>query len=802
MSAKPKQRNQRLRKAREEHGWTQKDVAYQIDLPDIRTFRRWEQGETVPSLRYRSKLCELFAMSAEELGLVSASDLSLEEDRSLQEDMALSKETDTFISRSQRNRYALSKKRPSASFNWSRQQFLQKMRAFWVNDVLEKTLRDTPRITLELREEARAVTNAWVDIIEQAGELVQSFPDDTSIVQVYDEAGGELLLLGEPGAGKTILLLEVARELLQRAMMNENHLIPVVFNLSSWSLRWSTLEEWFVEELHAKYQVPPRIGRAWIEHDSILPLLDGLDEVNSSLRKSCAQAITSYREVHGLVPMVVCSRRQEYFALETHLLLQKAVSIQPLTRQKIDAYLSNGTEQMALLRDALDSDPELMGLVMTPLILNILISSFHERAVAPVDAPVSSEVLLQRIFATYSESMLKHRAAEQKYPLASCLHWLSFIALQMKQRYQTEFYPAGLQLDWLTSRRLRQLCHGLVAGFWAGLITGPLVGFIAFPLEGSIGDALIIAPILALLVGLITGIIGAMLEPAWSTPLKKASVGFIAAALVDGGVTWLGGILHWSLNLLVGAVVGVVIVAAFLLLNRQETAIRLLETPTWSWGRRWGKFSSSLLRATVLLIGTTLIGGLFAIIVTDVGLKISLIVLFCFVSFLINALLSSSSGKVLDEDHFARPDQGIRRSAFYAFRLGLMAVFLNWVVLVIIGVFVLRFFPDLEISFQSMFFDALAFACAAGIIVDMDRGGDACLKHFLLRLMLWLRGDAPWHYVRFLDYVAERSLLRKIGGGYMVAHRLLLDYFASLAENTTRLSSSASVPENPEGLTD
>lgn len=44
--------------------------------------------------------------------------------------------------------------------------------------------------------------------------------------------------------------------------------------------------------------------------------------------------------------------------------------------------------------------------------------------------------------------------------------------------------------------------------------------------------------------------------------------------------------------------------------------------------------------------------------------------------------------------------------------------------------------------------------------------------------MLRYNGDAPWHYVDFLDYAAERLFLRKVGGGYSFIHRLLQDDFA------------------------
>jgi hypothetical protein len=46
--------------------------------------------------------------------------------------------------------------------------------------------------------------------------------------------------------------------------------------------------------------------------------------------------------------------------------------------------------------------------------------------------------------------------------------------------------------------------------------------------------------------------------------------------------------------------------------------------------------------------------------------------------------------------------------------------------------------------------------------------------------MLWRNGSAPLNYVRFLDDAADHIFLRKVGGGYIFVHRLLLEYFASL----------------------
>jgi hypothetical protein len=59
------------------------------------------------------------------------------------------------------------------------------------------------------------------------------------------------------------------------------------------------------------------------------------------------------------------------------------------------------------------------------------------------------------------------------------------------------------------------------------------------------------------------------------------------------------------------------------------------------------------------------------------------------------------------------------------------------------------------------------------------------IESVTLRLFLWHAGCIPWSYRHFLDYAAERILLRKVGDGYIFIHRLLQDYFASLEPEPT-----------------
>jgi hypothetical protein len=61
-------------------------------------------------------------------------------------------------------------------------------------------------------------------------------------------------------------------------------------------------------------------------------------------------------------------------------------------------------------------------------------------------------------------------------------------------------------------------------------------------------------------------------------------------------------------------------------------------------------------------------------------------------------------------------------------------------------------------------------------------GGQAVVEHFVLRLMLWLEGYTPFNFVGFLDSAARLILLRKVGGGYVFVHRLLLEHLAAKSE--------------------
>ena len=62
--------NELLRRARLLRGWSQQRVADHINAPNRQLVYRWEAGKRSPGPFYRERLCQVFKMTAEELGLI------------------------------------------------------------------------------------------------------------------------------------------------------------------------------------------------------------------------------------------------------------------------------------------------------------------------------------------------------------------------------------------------------------------------------------------------------------------------------------------------------------------------------------------------------------------------------------------------------------------------------------------------------------------------------------------------------------------------------------------------------------
>ncbi len=150
------------------------------------------------------------------------------------------------------------------------------------------------------------------------------------------------------------------------------------------------------------------------------------------------------------------------------------------------------------------------------------------------------------------------------------------------------------------------------------------------------------------------------------------------------------------------------------------------------------------------------------------------------VGLLFGLLFGLAGGLTFGEiDNRAVPNEGIHRSArnalFVALAFGLVAGLVIWHVLELASGLVGALLNPAGVMIIGMVGGAFA-----GLFAGLRAGGAACFKHFVLRWGLIRVGVTPWNYVRFLEYTAERILLRKVGGGYVFLHRMLLEHFAAL----------------------
>ena len=251
--------------------------------------------------------------------------------------------------------------------------------------------------------------------------------------------------------------------------------MPIVFSLSSWAIKQQPLAEWLVEELNTRYQVPHHLSEEWVKTDQVIPLLDGLDEVASSRRAACINAINAFRKAN-FVPIVVCSRTEEYSAQHARLELLAAVIIQPLQEEQIDDALR--TEKLAPLRAEIQMNDQLSTLVDTPLMLKTLMLASYDKPVEALITKGSAEEQQRKIFETYVEQMYKRRAGEAGYPEQETKYWLQRLAQLMKRHNLVEFSPEQLQVDWLAKGvqlKLYHIFYYLLFGIGGAVIIGPLL---------------------------------------------------------------------------------------------------------------------------------------------------------------------------------------------------------------------------------------------------------------------------------------------------------------------------------------
>ncbi|MBD3011348.1 NACHT domain-containing protein [Streptomyces sp. 5-10] len=626
---------------------------------------------------------------------------------------------------------------------------------------------------------------------------------DGEIVEVLTTRvpGRRLLILGEPGAGKTMLLVRLLLGLLQSREPGSP--VPVIFPLASWDPDHSELDAWLAERLATDYpglaarapapaaggrgQVTSR-ARALLDQRLIIPLLDGLDELPARTRAVALDAVN--RALPPGIPLVLTSRTAEYQAavdppsgagVPVRLTGAAGIELQAVDPEEAAAYLrrdagGEGTpsaERWQPVLSLLPTDTPVGEALYTPLTLFLARTIYNPRpGERPAALPDPAELCDTTRFPT--AAAIRAQLFDGFIPAAyrplpgHRVRWSSRQAqktLTFLARHLEEDLHGGADLAWWQLRlavpeTTRRLLSGAALGASMFLLTLlgcglAVLGLLARDGLGTLWALFCSAPGLPFFVG---GWDGSLLgSPLWMLVM-------LAAYLPAG----------WLLS------------HVFRLRKRNIPAVG----GHWSWNR------SSLLLGlgTALLVGTVL--DFLLDRVASVGWGV--------VAGLVCWLVTAWSAAPADLSSVTGPQELLRqdRRIFWGFvrtgaLLGLLAGLLLGITLGYLN-------GDLrDIDPISALTGSTVFGCGIGFWSGLVLGLAAALHRTswgdftLSRLYLTARhrGALPRHLMSFLtDAHQVRGVLRQVGPIHQFRH---IDLQRRLASHTEPFPAPASPPTTP-----
>ncbi|MBQ0850242.1 NACHT domain-containing protein [Streptomyces sp. BH-SS-21] len=388
-----------------------------------------------------------------------------------------------------------------------------------------------------------------------------------------------LLVLGEPGAGKTILLIRLLLDLLAQRESSPGTPVPFYVSLASWNPVEQSLHDLLEQSLianlkglHRKvaYQIDGvtyrrTIARALLQERRILPVLDGLDELPKEWRGIGVMRINEALGSHR--SMVVASRgaalretlRPEHDA-EVELAGAAGVELLPLAVETVLEHLKHATtgpdtrarwDEMAAQIRARPSAASALALT-TPLaarLADVLYNlrpreqpSAEPRSTRDVLPPPSPVELFHQRFTTpdtvrrylldaYVPALYRDQRAQE---LHRTRRWLAFLARDV-QRRETVQGDGFTPLDWWSLGDAGpRLLPGLIVG---ALTTAVGVWGLHLPVSAGIG---LIAAVAGGLVGRRLFDSRSGMAMALGGGLIGGLTGTVAAVLLFGAVQGVG----------------------------------------------------------------------------------------------------------------------------------------------------------------------------------------------------------------------------------------------------------------------
>ncbi|WP_405065014.1 hypothetical protein OG558_23970 [Kribbella sp. NBC_01510] len=279
---------------------------------------------------------------------------------------------------------------------------------------------------------------------------------------------GRLVVLGEGGAGKTVVVLRLLLDLAAAILDGPSDVpvkVPIRLSLSSFRTSVTTvgearveLDKWIADHLVSVHNVHPATASALIAGGWILPILDGLDEMDpeEAVPNRASQVIDGLNLPVGPAPtaVVLSCRTVRYQQLADDessgepLQDATAIVLQPLDVEQVGAWLHHRLphpDQRARWRPVLSSlrahpNGRLARCLSSPLRLYLALTVYDRVGTKPqVLCGLKSGELDPHLFARFIPALAAHhpRGNGAHYEPAAVERWLRTLARHLARSEQT-----------------------------------------------------------------------------------------------------------------------------------------------------------------------------------------------------------------------------------------------------------------------------------------------------------------------------------------------------------------------------
>jgi hypothetical protein len=586
----------------------------------------------------------------------------------------------------------------------------------------------------------------------------------------------QLVVLGPPGCGKSGLARLLTLELLDLRDCGDP--VPVLLAMSSWNPRLEPLTDWMAGQLREQYpalrdadRYGPSAASALVAHGRVLPVLDGLDEIDDKLQSAAIEALG--RALAGGRPYAVTSRTQEYQravrAGGRVLANAYAVEIDPADAVTVADYLARigpvAATRWAPVIAELRAHPGgvLAEVLSTPLMVGLARTAYELPGEDPAEliavtrgkdrAAVEHHLLAALLPSVYpSQPQTSNRPAMAAGP-EQATAWLAFLA-----RHMTE--SGSRELAWW---QLHRAVHRAVipVAAAAGTVVAASVFLLLFGLIPALRPGfpfVAIATLIAIPVaGVTVGVAGPPPTPArmaarWSLPRSEWHGSWLAAAAGVGAVLGLG-VFAAAIGpgLVVGAVLVVVMVG--ILLARFESLGRL-EVSSPSQTYRDDRRALRWIITTATGAGTVM--GILVGLSSGAPVWVAGGLAMAFAGAVVGAVIPVRN----------RPDRTTLIPAAAAVSAA--------VVLGLVGALAGAAVGGRVSGLPVLSVGGVLAGLGLGILGGLVYTSSGWL--ILVRACLCLQGRLPWRVVDFLDDAHHRQVLRQVGARYQFRHARVQDH--------------------------